>query len=160
MKIKFIFLHRSASAGLTIYLLLAASLTTMAQTYKARLALTDAPAQLEASVFPLTSRPGVIKVMFNNLSRSDVRVMIRDEKGEVRYDAYESIAKYRRSFDLSELPAGSYTIELIKKREHVVRTFAINAPPPATKWITMSIQGSQDLPDLLKPTGKRLTNNP
>ncbi len=157
MKTNSSFLPYSALAALTACLLLTSSPATMAQTYKSQLKLVDAPAQLEAAVYSLSSRPATIRVNFNNRTGGSVRLTIRDEQGKVWYEGAESIALYRRNFDLSGMPVGNYTVELSKQNEHLTQTFAINAP--ATNWITMEIPSKQDTPDLLKPQGKRLTSN-
>jgi|GEM_PF-2556647 len=157
MKTNVSFLPYSALAALTACLLLVSSPITMAQTYDGQLKLADAPAQLEASVYPLSNRAATIKVIFNNQTGGSVRVVIRDGQGKVHYDEYESIALYRRNFDLSQLPVGNYTVELSKRNEHVARTFTIN--PPATNWITMDMPSKQDTPDLPNFKGKRLTSN-
>ncbi|WP_020603388.1 hypothetical protein [Spirosoma spitsbergense] len=157
MKTKCIILHRSALAALITCLLSASSLTTMAQTYNGQLKLADASDQIEANVYPLSNRPATIKVIFNNRTSGAVRVVIRDGKGKIHYDAYESIALYRRNFDLSGLPVGDYTVELSKRNEKVARIFAIN--PPATNWITMEMPAKQDTPDQPNFKGKRLTSN-
>ena len=157
MKTKCFFSHRSALAALLICLLSAPSLTTLAQTYKGQLMLTDAPTQLEANVFPVSNRFATIKVIFNNPTGGEVRLIIRDGKGNVHYDDYSSIAMYRRNFDLSQLPVGAYTVELTKQEKHFARTFAIN--PPATNWITMDTPSSPDIPSLSIQKSKRLTSN-
>lgn len=157
MKTNSSFLAHSALAALTTCLLLASSPTTMAQTYDGQLKLADAPAQLEAVVYPLSGRPATIKVIFNNRTGGMVRVVIRDGRGKVHYDESEAIELYRRNFDLSGLPAGNYTVELSKRNEHVAQTFVIN--PPATNWITMDSPSKRDVPDLPNPKGKRLTRN-
>jgi hypothetical protein len=157
MKTNASFLAHSALAALTAGLLLASSPTSTAQTYNGQLKLADAPTQLETNVYPLSNRTATIKVIFNNPTGGAVRVIIRDEQGKVHYDAYESVALYRRNFDLSGLPVGNYTVELNKRNEKVARTFAINAP--ATNWITMETPSRQDTPDLSKPRGRRLTSN-
>ncbi len=147
----------SALAALTTWLLLSSSQTSTAQTYSGQLKLTEAPAQLEAAVYSLSSRPATIRVNFNNPTGGSVRLIIRDEQGKIWYEGAESIALYRRNFDLSGVPAGKYTVELSKKNEHLTHTFAIK--PPAMNWITMETPSKKDSNDLLKPLGKRLTSN-
>ena len=159
MKTNVSFLHGSALAALTTCLLLASSPTTEAQTYSDQSKRTDAPSQLETNVYPLSSRPGFIKVIFNNLKKGAVQVLIRNEQGKVFYDESESVALYRRNLDLSELPAGNYTVEFSTRTEHVVRPLAINTPPPATSYIAMGVPSKQDIPDLSKKKSKRLIAN-
>lgn len=158
MKTNASFLHGSALAALTASLLLAASPTTKAQTYNGQLKLTDTPLQLETNVYPISTRPGFIKVIFNNLKKGAVQVVIRNEQGKVFYDEFESIALYRRNLDLSNLPAGDYTVELSTRTEHVVRTLAINTPPPATSYIALGVPSKQDIPILPKKNKRLLVN--
>lgn len=157
MKTNCSFSARSALAALTTCLLLGSSPASTAQTYSGQLKLADAPAQLEAAVYPLSSRPATIRVNFNNRTGGAVRLTIRDEQGKVWYEEMESIALYRRNFDLSGMPVGKYTVEIGKKNEHLTRTFAIN--PPAMSWITINAP-SEPTPNGLAPIGKRLTSNP
>ncbi len=159
MKTNSSFLPCSALTALTACLLLASSPTSTAQTYDGKLKLADAPTQLETNVYPLSNRPGVIKVIFNNRKKGSVQVVIRNEQGKVFYDAYEWMTLYRREFDLSNLPTGSYTVEFSTQNEHVVRPLAINTPPPATSYIAMGIPSKQDIPVLPNPKGRRLTSN-
>ncbi|WP_018621043.1 DUF3244 domain-containing protein [Spirosoma luteum] len=157
MKTNWSFLPACALAALTTCLLLGSSPTSTAQTYSGQLKLTEAPTQLEAVVYPLSSRPATIRVNFNNPTGGAVQLTIRDEQGKVWYEESESIALYRRNFDLSGMPIGKYTVELGKKNEHLVRTFAIN--PPAMSWITINTPSEQDIPNGANPRGKRLTSN-
>lgn len=159
MKTNASFLQGSALVAFTTCLLLAASPTTKAQTYDGQLKLTDAPTQLETNVYPLSGRPGVIKVIFNNRTGGTVRVVIRDTQGKVHYDESESIALYRRNLDLSNLPTGNYAVELSTRNEHIVRSLAINQPAPVTNWIAMGVPSKQDIPDLPKKKNKRLLVN-
>ncbi|AUD00860.1 DUF3244 domain-containing protein [Spirosoma pollinicola] len=90
------------------------------------------PAELssgfEAVVFPLSTRPSTIKVIFNNPTGGAVQVMIKDQEGNVFYDESESITQYRRSFDLTPLPEGNYTVVLKKHKENFTQEFAIKQP--------------------------------
>lgn len=159
MKTNCHFLSASSIITLASCLLVSLSQPTMAQTYTGQLKLTsNVPSQLESNIFPLSNRPAAIRVIFNNRTGGTVRVMIRDEQGKVHYDESESIALYRRNFDLSGLPGGNYTIELSKQQEHIVRTFAINTP--ALNLITMDVPFKQDVPDLQNSKAKRITSNP
>ena len=127
MNVNRFFVNRSTLVVLIACLLSASALR--AQTFVGHEKLTQSPSQLEATVYPLTNAPSTIKVIFNNLTGGQVRVVIRDEKGKVVYSEFESIARYRRCFDLSYLTNGRYTVELSKKNESYTRAFAVE---PAT----------------------------
>ena len=115
------------------------------------------PTQLEANVYPLSNRLATINVIFNNPAGGEVRVIIRDGYGTVYYDDYSSTILYRQNFDLSQLPAGAYTVILTRQQAHFARTFTIN--PPALNRITLSPPYNQNTPDSGFDTGKRLTQN-
>lgn len=129
-----------------LLMLLLSTRSMQAQTFNARQGLTDTPMQLEANIYPLSNQPNSIRVNFNNRTSGGVRVMIRNEKGEIYYNEMEITALYRRSFDLSSMPMGTYTVELIKAKEHIARTFVIE--PPVTSHITMLNQPDQQAPNL------------
>lgn len=136
-------LSNPSTLAVLITCLLSAS-ALCAQTYVGHEKLTGLPTQLEATVYPILGGPSTIKVIFNNLTGGQVRVVIRNEKGQAVYSEFESIARYRRCFNLSYLPQGQYTVELSKKNEQYTRAFTIE--PPATSYITMGSQPGQKTP--------------
>ncbi len=75
-----------------------------------------------------------------------VRVVIRDEKGKPVYDEYEAVTQYRRYFDFSPMPAGTYTVELSKQKDTFSQTFTIE--PPTTSRITMASPPVRKTPEL------------
>jgi hypothetical protein len=154
MKTNSSFLAYGALAALTVGLLLASSPTATAQLYDGQLKLADQSTQLETNVYPLASRPGVIKVIFNNRKKGAVQVVIRNEQGKVFYDAFEYVTLYRQDFNLSNLPTGNYSVELSTRDEHIVRSLAINTPPPATNYIAMGSPSKQEIPVPALPTKK------
>lgn len=150
MNINRFFVNCGTSAVLITCLLSASALR--AQTFAGQAELTELPAQLEATVYPLAELPSTIKVIFNNMAGGQVRVMIRDEKGKVFYSELESIARYRRRFDLSSLPEGHYMVELSKQNEHYAQAFVIEMP--TTSHITMGTRPARKLPE--PPVNKKL----
>ncbi len=155
MKINLFLLKRSALSVLTTCLLSVGSL--QAQTFVGRENLAQSPSNLEAAVYPLSNSPSKIKVIFNNPAGGSVRVMIRDGKGNVFYDEYESITRYRRCFDLSGLPQGNYKVELSKRKEQYTQAFTIEPPAPAKSHIALVNPPIQKTPD--KPADRTLTSN-
>lgn len=152
MNVHRFFVNRSTLVVLITCLLSASALR--AQTLAGREKLAESPQpQLEATVFPLTNAPSTIKVIFNNLTGGSVRVVIRDDKGKTVYTEFESIARYRRHFDLSGLPNGQYTVELSKKNEHYTQAFAIVEPPIAS-YVTLIDQPARKTPG--QPVDKKL----
>lgn len=121
---------------------------TQAQTYVGRQTLTESPSHLEANVYPLSNQPSTIKVIFNNLTGGEVRIVIRSAKGTVVYDAFESTARYRRNFNLSELPEGQYTVELNKQKEQYSQAFSIGTPATVSHIALLNppVQNSPDKP--------------
>ena len=146
----FLFLRQySTMSLLTAFLLSAAS--SQAQTFTGQPTLSASAANLEATVYPITTRPSAIKVIFNNLTPGGVRVIIRDQTGKSVYDDFETIPRYRRVFDLSTMPAGNYTVELRKKNELFAQAFTIAspAPTPVTSYISMTTQPVHKTPETL-----------
>lgn len=119
---------------------------TQAQTYTGQDKLQAAPTSFDAVVYPLKSQPSKIRINFNNRTTGQVRVTIRDEKGNRIYDEYEAVAQYRRYFDFSPMEAGTYTIELSKKNDTFTQTFTIE--PPTASRITMASPPVRKTPEL------------
>ena len=143
MNVNRFFVNRSTVVVLIACLLSASALR--AQSFAGHEKLTQSPSQLEATVYPLTNAPSTIKVIFNNLTGGQVRVVIRSDKGKVVYSEFESIARYRRCFDLSYLPEGRYTIELSKPNERFSQAFVIE--PSTASYVTMSSQPVRKTPE-------------
>ncbi|GAB3639370.1 hypothetical protein [Spirosoma arcticum] len=137
-------LSRSTFVVLIALLLSASALH--AQTFVGREKLTESPTQLEATVYPVGNSPSTINVIFNNLTGGQVRVVIRNEKGQAVYSAFESVARYRRYLNLSYLPQGQYTVELSKQNDRYTQTFAIE--PPAMSYVTMGSRPARKAPEL------------
>ena len=144
MKATRFLLQCGAPAVLTACLLSAS--ISQAQTFTGQKMLSASPVQLEASVYPLTNVPSTIKVSFNNRMGGSVRVVIRNEKGKVFYDEFESTAFYRRKFDLSPLPEGNYTVELSKRGQYYAQAFVIDEPEPKSH-IAMGTAPTKIAPD-------------
>ena len=151
MNVNRVFLSRSTLAVLITCLLSASALR--AQTVVGQEKPAESPAQLEAAVYPSVNPPSTIKVVFNNLTGGSVRVVIRDDKGKTVYSEFESIARYRRHFDLSALPNGQYTVELSKKNGYYTQAFAIVEPPIASH-IALIDQPARKTPE--QPVDKKL----
>lgn len=145
------FPHHLPFMALTACMLSAASV--QAQTFPGATKLADAPAHLEATVYPVTNMPNTIRVNFNNPTSGQVRVVIRNQENKIFYDEFETTPKYRRRFDLSSLPEGNYTVELSKTKEHYNQAFTVE--PPSTKSrIAMVNPNFQPTPD--RPAATRL----
>lgn len=150
MKINHIFGHYKTLVVATACLLSASAI--QAQTFAGQEKLSVSPAGFEASVYPILNSPATIKVSFNNLTAGGVKVIIRDEKGHPVYEEFETVAHYRRRFDLSPMPAGTYTLELRKKNDLLTQTFSIE--PPASTRIAMTSQPIRKAPET--PVEKKL----
>ena len=109
-----------------------------AQTFTGQPKLTELPgAGFQGLVYPVTTRPGEIRININNQSRGAVRVQFSDQRGQLVYDKFESIARYRQYFDLSLMPAGVYTIILSKDGATHTQTFRIE-PPTAGRLVLIN----------------------
>ena len=146
MNVNRLFSSYGTLAVLTTCLLSAS--VTQAQTYVGQQTLTESPSHLEAAVYPLSNQRSTIKVIFNNLTGGSVRVVIRDEKKKVVYEEYETTARYRRNFNLSELPEGKYMVELSKQKEQYSQAFSIGMPATMSNIALLNppVQNSPDKP--------------
>lgn len=123
-----------------------------AQTFTGMEKLAASPVGLQANAYPVIDAPATIRLNFDNLTPGGVWVIIRDEKGKKVYSEFETIAKYRRRLNLVGMPAGNYTIELVKRNEQFAQTFTIE--PSTESHITM---GSQPVKKTLEvPVDKKL----
>ncbi|GAB3018205.1 hypothetical protein [Spirosoma pulveris] len=99
-----------------------------AQTFTGQSKLTPLPASFDAMVYPSTTQPTTVRVVFNNPTGGSVRVLIENTEGQIFYNAYETVTQYRRRFDLATLPEGSYTIVLSTHNSRYVQAFVIDPP--------------------------------
>ncbi|GAB4024884.1 hypothetical protein [Spirosoma gilvum] len=120
-----LFPYRFSLAVLSVCLFSALSL--QAQTFDGGAKLVNSP-HLEAAIYPVSSYPSAIKVVYNNRTGGSVRVVIKNDKGRIFYDEFEKTPLYRRRFDLSELPQGNYIVELSKQEEHFAQSLSIESP--------------------------------
>lgn len=139
-------------AVLTTFLLSAATLK--AQTFNGKPTLAESPSTFEAVVFPLSNAPTTLRVIFNNFTGGAVRVVVRNREGAVFYENYETVQKYRRRFDLSQLPQGTYMVELSKQKESFLQAFAINPPVEPQSQIALLAPSPQKTP--AQPAEKKL----
>lgn len=130
------FPHQLSLAALTLCLLSAPSLR--AQTPSGPTFSTQSSPNLEVSVFPLGNRTSAIRVIYNNHTGRIVEVFIKDQKGKIWYQESDYFQFYRRNFDLSLLPEGQYTVDLVTKNEHVARSFTIDSPASVKSRIAMN----------------------
>lgn len=74
-----------------------------------------------------------LRVFVEKTNRSAVRVEIKNAQGEVLYE--RAIAKHATGksfkFDLAELPAGHYTMEVSNRQKKVVTAFNVKPAQPA-----------------------------
>ncbi|MCX6216819.1 hypothetical protein [Spirosoma sp.] len=108
-----------------------------AQTFTGQPKLTPLPAGFEAMVYPSTTQPSTVRVVFNNPTGGSVRVQIENTEGQIFYDAYETVRQYRRRFDLAILPAGNYTIVLSKQNSRYAQAFVIDPPAKPQSQVTL-----------------------
>ncbi|MDB5240499.1 MAG: hypothetical protein JWP57_1124 [Spirosoma sp.] len=143
-----LFLRQFSTLSLLIAIVLSAA-SVQAQTFTGQPDLSASPTNIEAVVYPLTNRQSAIKVIFNNLTAGGVRVIIRDQTGQIVYNQYEIEPHYRRTFDLSTMPAGNYKVELRKKNELFSQAFSIDTPDPkpVTSYISMKTQPVHKTPE-------------
>lgn len=136
MKTNRLFTHYSTLIAVAACLLSASAIH--AQTFTGMEKLAASPAGLQANAYPVIDAPATIRLNFDNLTPGGVWVIIRDEKGNKVYSEFETIAKYRRRLNLASMPAGNYTVELVKRNEQFAQTFTIE--PPIERHITMVTQ--------------------
>ncbi|GAB4023032.1 DUF3244 domain-containing protein [Spirosoma koreense] len=117
--------YRTLLVGITM---LVSASSLHAQTFTGQDKLTTTPSGLEAVVYPVVNKPSTIRLNFDNPLPGGVRVVIRNEKGAIVYDEFETVANYRRNFDLIGMPAGTYTLELNKSNAHFSQAFTIEPP--------------------------------
>ncbi|ADB39146.1 hypothetical protein [Spirosoma linguale] len=108
-----------------------------AQTFTGQPKLTTLPASFEAMVYPSTTQPSTVRVVFNNPTGGSVRVQIENTEGQIFYDAHETIKQYRRRFDLATLPEGNYTIVLSKQNSRYAQAFVIDPPARPQNQVTL-----------------------
>ena len=150
MKTNHFFAHYRTLLVVTACLFAASS--TQAQTFMGQNQLTATPSGLEATMYPVAGRPATIRLNYNNPTAGGVWVIIRDEKGQKVYSEYEKVTQYRRRFDLSAMPAGTYTVQLKKQNDLIAQSFTID--PPTVGHITMGSQPVRKTPEL--PVDKKL----
>ncbi len=89
-----------------------------------------APATLRVIIRPLPNSP-LLRVCYESDKYSPVRFQIRNERGSVLYDDVLRSSRYAGTFDLADLPAGRYTVELQTRTDHHEETIQLGKPVPA-----------------------------
>ncbi|WP_460909117.1 hypothetical protein [Spirosoma areae] len=122
-----------------------------AQTYQGSTSLLASPRSLEASIYPVASRPSMMRVNFNNPTGSLVRVQIRDDHGLKVYEELSRQTAYRARFDLAAIPVGNYTVDLSTTDDRITQSFTIEAPIQGR--LTMGSRPDRKLPDVRDTKG-------
>lgn len=121
-----------------IFLLMAPTL--FAQTFTGRDYLAESPVNFQAFVYPAQQKP-VINIRVENRSTHAVRIQIKNEAQQTIYDDYVSKQKFAGRFDVSALPYGTYTVELVNHTARYRHTFRIE--PLRAERIVMVTQPTE-----------------
>ncbi|WP_020606546.1 hypothetical protein [Spirosoma spitsbergense] len=140
------------NTGVTLAACLFLVSPTQAQTFNRARQLTEVPKIFEALIYPVANRPQTIRINFDNPIGKAVRVMIRNESGNLVYDEYKNVVASREYYDLSPLPVGNYTVDLTTTGSHVVKPFTIEASQAGA--ISMDNQTERVISEV--PTRKQL----
>ena len=89
-----------------------------------------APASLRVIIRPLPNSP-LLRVCYESARYGSVHFQIRNERGSVLYDDVLRASRYAGTFDLADLPAGRYTVELQTPADHHEETIQVGKPIPA-----------------------------
>ncbi len=89
-----------------------------------------APAPLRVIIQPLPNSP-LLRVRYESDQYGSVRFQIRNERGSVLYDDMLRSSRYVGTFDLADLPAGRYTVELRTPTDHLEQAIRLGKPMPA-----------------------------
>ena len=89
-----------------------------------------APASLRVIIRPLPNSP-LLRVCYESVRYASVHFQIRNERGSVLYDDVLRTSRYAGTFDLADLPAGRYTVELQTPADHHEETIQVGKPIPA-----------------------------
>ena len=89
-----------------------------------------APAPLRVNIWPLPNSP-LLRVCYESDKYGSVRFQIRNERGNVLYADVLRASRYVGTFDLADLPAGRYTVELQTPADHHEETIQVGKPIPA-----------------------------
>jgi len=87
-------------------------------------------APLRVNIWPLPNSP-LLRVCYESDKYGSVRFQIRNERGSVLYDDVLRASRYVGTFDLADLPAGRYTVELQTPADHHEETIQVGKPIPA-----------------------------
>ncbi len=101
-----------------------------AQTFAGKPYLTPDPGKLRAIVYP-SSDPGILLICYEHEGKGAVHIFIRDQKGSIVQDQWESSHFFAQRFDLSSLPSGLYTIELATLTARQTKTIRLEPPTMA-----------------------------
>lgn len=125
MKTLHTIVNRYAGVGgsfLGIFLLMAPLL--FAQTFTGRDYLAESPVNFQAFIYPAQYKP-VINIRIENRSAHAVRIQIKNEAQQTVYDDYVSKQKFAGRFNVSALPYGTYTVELVNRTARYRQAFRI-----------------------------------
>ena len=98
-----------------------------------------APAALRVIIRPLPNSP-LLRVCYESAQYGSVRFRIRNERGSVLYDDVLRASRYAGTFDLADLPAGRYTVELQTPADHYEQAIQLGKPIPATVALVVKEQ--------------------
>ena len=88
------------------------------------------PAALRVIIRPLPNSP-LLRVCYESARYGSVHFQIRNERGSVLYADVLRASRYAGTFDLADLPAGRYTVELQTPADHHEETIQVGKPSPA-----------------------------
>lgn len=105
----------------------------LAQTRAGRAYLAENPGSLRVVIGPGTELPG-LKLCVENGTGGTSHILIRDEQGRLVHEEVEFRTKFAMRFDLADLPAGTYTMEVCTRAARHSQRFRIE-PPTANRFV-------------------------
>lgn len=131
--------NNTSAFRLALTALICATLTTTslhAQTNTSDVSATTVQPSLKTAIWAVANSSSV-RISFDKQGRGAVRVRIYDSRGRELYDQYESTPAFAGKYDLSELSAGIYTIDLRYGDVHVSQTISLDTPQPEPRRIAL-----------------------
>ena len=141
MKTLHTLMNRYAGIGRAFFgIFLLTTPTLYAQTFTGRDYLAESPVNFQAFVYPAQHTP-VINIRIENRSAHAVRIQFKNEAHQTIYDDYISKQKFAGRFNVSALPYGTYTVELVNHTARYRQVFRIE--PQRAERIVMVTQPTE-----------------
>lgn len=86
-----------------------------------------------------TTKMGRINVSVNKYNQKPTIIMILDQRGQILFKEVVSKneIKFKRSLDMSQLPVGEYTLQIMSNGEKLIKKLELNERQPE-KLISMN----------------------